>query len=166
MATCYVDAAARSESISGNQLVYEARSRHASTSSNGPPPCAKECSNLDRDMDPSISSWESKLAYLDSFKKKSSGALLISLADKLYNARAILLDLHKAGDQSEFWHRFNVPKGQTLAYYGCLVEAFGCAPSLDPRLRPLLDQLRDTILRIRSAHAKGRLPSPTRLPQR
>jgi len=117
-------------------------------------------------MDPSISSWESKLAYLDSFKKKSSGALLISLADKLYNTRAILLDLHKAGDQSEFWHRFNVPKGQTLAYYGCLVEAFGCAPSLDPRLRPLLDQLRDTILRIRSAHAKGRLPSPTRLPQR
>jgi GTP pyrophosphokinase len=50
---------------------------------------------------------------------------LVSAADKLHNARAILRDYRRLGE--ELWSRFNGGKEGTLWYYRALVEAFGGA---------------------------------------
>jgi len=47
---------------------------------------------------------------------------LVSAADKLHNARAILRDYRTQGES--LWSRFNGGKEGTLWYYRCLVEAF------------------------------------------
>jgi hypothetical protein len=52
---------------------------------------------------------------------------LVSAADKLHNARAILRDLRRLGDG--LWPRFNGGKDGTLWYYRSLVTAFAQAGS-------------------------------------
>ena len=47
----------------------------------------------------------------------------MSAADKLYNARAIRIDLAIEGEK--VWTRFNAPKEDQLWYYGKLAEIFG-----------------------------------------
>jgi hypothetical protein len=49
-------------------------------------------------------------------------AALVSLADKLHNARKIMLDLREEGES--VWGRFKVEKGETLWYYRSLATAF------------------------------------------
>ncbi len=49
-------------------------------------------------------------------------SLLISVADKLYNARTILRDLNVIGD--EIWDRFKASRDQSLWYYRALADAF------------------------------------------
>src|SRR2546421_271044 len=51
-----------------------------------------------------------------------AGTLLVSASDKLDNARAILADLRKDGD--DVWSRFMGGKEGTLWYYRSLVTAF------------------------------------------
>ena len=52
------------------------------------------------------------------------GALLVSLADKLHNARSILFDLRELG--AGLWSRFNTGSGpDQVWYYRELVAAFG-----------------------------------------
>jgi GTP pyrophosphokinase len=48
--------------------------------------------------------------------------LLVSASDKLYNARAILADLHQHG--AALWPRFTGGRDGVLWYYRALVEAF------------------------------------------
>ena len=48
--------------------------------------------------------------------------LLVSAADKLHNARSILLDLRTDGEV--VWSRFKGGKEGTLWYYRALVDAF------------------------------------------
>ena len=48
--------------------------------------------------------------------------LLVSGADKLHNARAILGDLREHGD--ELWMRFNRGASEQLWYYGALRDVF------------------------------------------
>src|SRR4051794_22675865 len=48
--------------------------------------------------------WERKRDYVGSFPQKSPAALRVSLADKLHNARSILIDYRTYGD--ELWARF------------------------------------------------------------
>jgi (p)ppGpp synthase/HD superfamily hydrolase len=69
---------------------------------------------------------ERKEAYLKSLHEAPNDVLRVSLADKLYNARAILFDLYQVGD--ELWRRFNHPKEDQLWYYRSLVSAFRSAP--------------------------------------
>jgi hypothetical protein len=52
----------------------------------------------------------------------SASVRLVSAADKLHNARAILRDLRRLGDG--LWPRFNGGKDGTLWYYRSLVQAF------------------------------------------
>jgi (p)ppGpp synthase/HD superfamily hydrolase len=61
--------------------------------------------------------------------------LRVSLADKIDNARAIVLDYHRLGER--LWARFNSVADQRW-YYRSLVEAFRAAPALDT---PLIDEL-------------------------
>jgi len=63
---------------------------------------------------------EKYLAHLRSTKNED--ALLVAVADKLHNARAILSDYREQGER--LWGRFNAPKTDQLWLYGRLVETF------------------------------------------
>lgn len=64
-----------------------------------------------------------KVAYVASFPTKSPAALRVSLADKLHNARSILLDYRTHGD--DLWARFKQGQGlATRVYYRELALAF------------------------------------------
>jgi (p)ppGpp synthase/HD superfamily hydrolase len=63
---------------------------------------------------------ERKNKYLEHLRNANADALLVSAADKLHNARAILADYRELGDK--LWERFNAPKKDQLWYYGALVE--------------------------------------------
>lgn len=65
---------------------------------------------------------ERKEAYLAGMAHKSADALLVSLADKTHNARAILDDLVVHGDT--LWDRFNSGRDGSLWYYDALARAF------------------------------------------
>jgi hypothetical protein len=50
--------------------------------------------------------------------------LLVSLSDKVHNARSILRDLRKPEIGTTVWERFKNPKEKTLWYYRELENAF------------------------------------------
>jgi len=67
-----------------------------------------------------------KEEYLEGLRVHSPGAIRVSLADKLHNARSILRDLRAAGPGAdEVWTRFNVGREDQLWYYRSLVRVFG-----------------------------------------
>ena len=68
---------------------------------------------------------ERKVAYINRISKKSPPARLVSAADKLHNARAILADYRILGE--DLWVRFAGKKDGTLWYYRSLVTAFRAA---------------------------------------
>ncbi len=69
-----------------------------------------------------------KEAYVAHVAKASPSVRLVSVADKLHNARSILADLRALGD--ELWDRFTGDKEGTLWYYRALVEAYaGAGPN-------------------------------------
>jgi (p)ppGpp synthase/HD superfamily hydrolase len=63
-----------------------------------------------------------KQKYIDEVATKPVDALLVSMADKLYNARSILEDFREIGDT--VWPRFTTGKDGTLWYYRSLLTAF------------------------------------------
>jgi hypothetical protein len=84
-------------------------------------------------------SWRArKEQYIDSIAEKTASEVLVSVADKLHNACAILRDFHALGDA--LWRRFNPEAGKTgtLGYYRGLVMAFErrIDQLQDPRLKP------------------------------
>ncbi len=66
-----------------------------------------------------------KEEYIASIEEKPLDAALVSFADKLHNARAILNDLRTVG--GELWGRFTGGKEGTLWYYQSLATAFNDA---------------------------------------
>jgi GTP pyrophosphokinase len=81
--------------------------------------------NSDRvDTDGDEPPWyERKRAFVDAFPAKSPAALRVCLADKLHNARSILLDYRTHGDV--LWSRFGQRQGlATRVYYRELAAAF------------------------------------------
>jgi len=80
-------------------------------------------------------SWLSrKEKYLEHLLSADEDILTVSLADKLHNARSILMDLRVNGNQ--IWNRFNGHKIGTLWYYRSLIEIFA------KRMKsPLIDEL-------------------------
>ncbi len=88
-----------------------------------------------RDRDPAR--WRvRKQIYIDQVATKPADALLVSMADKLYNARAILEDFRELGDK--LWPRFTAGKEGTLWYYRSLLTAF--RPRAENRLWHELDR--------------------------
>lgn len=86
--------------------------------------------------------WKSrKIAYLEKIKNSSDEVKLISLSDKVHNARSILRDLHLIGDKT--WDKFQGKKTGTLWYYQSLAKIFDDAPypALKNELRNLIDEL-------------------------
>jgi (p)ppGpp synthase/HD superfamily hydrolase len=67
--------------------------------------------------------WEvRKKSYIDRLRKEPEGTLLVSAADKLYNARAILEDYREIG--SAIWSRFKRGRKEQLWYFGELSKVF------------------------------------------
>jgi (p)ppGpp synthase/HD superfamily hydrolase len=100
-----------------------------------------------------------KEAYIAHLPTASPSVLLVSAADKLYNARSILKDYQVLGD--ELWQRFKGRKEGTLWYYRALVEAFSKTvphPQPHPPQYPLLvDELAKVVAEIESlAHFNSR----------
>jgi (p)ppGpp synthase/HD superfamily hydrolase len=78
---------------------------------------------------------ERKDKYLDHLRSANGDALLVSAADKLHNARAILSDYREL--RETLWSRFNAQKEDQLWYYGTLVETL--RQTAAPRM--LVDEL-------------------------
>jgi (p)ppGpp synthase/HD superfamily hydrolase len=82
---------------------------------------------------------ERKQRYIDHLPEASDGAILVSLADKLHNAHAILRDFRAHGD--ELWQRFSVQDPQLhLWYYRSLLGVYA------QRINSwMVDELREVI---------------------
>jgi (p)ppGpp synthase/HD superfamily hydrolase len=63
-----------------------------------------------------------KEAYLERLKSASPSVILVSMADKLHNARSLLRDYRRDG--ATMWDKFNGGKDGTLWYYRSLVEIY------------------------------------------
>ena len=68
---------------------------------------------------------ERKAAYLSALPGKADASLLVSLADKTHNVRAIAGDYHVLGEA--LWPRFTGRREGTLWYYRSLANAFRAA---------------------------------------
>jgi (p)ppGpp synthase/HD superfamily hydrolase len=78
--------------------------------------------NSDSDVEPKPPWRERKEAYVAAMTTKSPAALRVSLADKLHNARSIVADHARVGD--ELWERFSASREETCWYYAALAAAF------------------------------------------
>jgi GTP pyrophosphokinase len=76
----------------------------------------------DAEVDPKPPWLDRKKAYIAHLQRASKSVLLVSVCDKLHNARAILMDLRREG--AAMFKRFNATKEETLWYYRELVDAF------------------------------------------
>ncbi len=93
-----------------------------------------------------------KEAYLAHLEGERLDALLVSAADKLHNARAIVSDLRTHGPG--MFSRFNAGQAGTLWYYGALAEVFA------RRLPgPLARELSDAVAQMRFLAAEPAAPS-------
>jgi (p)ppGpp synthase/HD superfamily hydrolase len=72
--------------------------------------------------EPKPPSSERKKAFVQRIPDASQAVRRVALADKLHNARCILIDFHALGDR--VWERFNLDKRGELCYYRSLVSAF------------------------------------------
>ena len=66
--------------------------------------------------------WDRKSAYLEHLENASDDVLLVSGADKLHNARAIVIDLQEIGPA--VFDRFKAGMKGTLWYYRSLADIF------------------------------------------
>ena len=83
-----------------------------------------------------------KKRYLEHLAKCSGDAMLVSAADKLYNARAILDDLLDPSVGRAVFERFSASKEETLWYYRELGRIFS------DRQSPVAHRLNATVIEI------------------
>lgn len=103
-----------------------------------------ECSDTDEFPKPP---WkERKERYIAHLAFASGDALLVSAADKLHNARAILADLRTHGEG--VWERFNAGKDEILWYYRSVHQALERREALPPELLRELITVIDEISRV------------------
>ena len=76
----------------------------------------------DASEDPKPPWRERKEDYIASIRTADLSAIRVSLADKVYNARATLMDIEQEGESG--WLRFNGGKDGTLWYYHQLIGSY------------------------------------------
>lgn len=105
--------------------------------------------NSDTDVEPKPPWHERKRAYIAGVETKPIGAVRVSIADKLHNARSILADHQRIGD--EVWSRFSADRDDVLWYYEALAEAFEARRSeLGAGGEAALDELSRTVADLRA----------------
>ena len=104
--------------------------------------------NSDSDVEPKPPWLERKQDYIAAISHKQPDELRVSLADKLHNARAILLDFRTHGDA--LWGRFKAGEGESVRwYYRSLYQAFAARQdALGDQAIPVLDELGRTVAEI------------------
>ena len=86
--------------------------------------------------------WTRKRAHVKHLPHASASVRLVSAADKLHNARAIVRDQREIGDV--VFDRFTADKAATLWYYRALISAFRAsdtAPTLVDELNRVVTEL-------------------------
>jgi (p)ppGpp synthase/HD superfamily hydrolase len=108
-----------------------------------------DCS--DTDIIPKPPWRERKERYIAHLREATPSVRLISAADKLHNARAILSDYRQSGES--VWHRFNGGKAGTLWYYRAVTDALRARAET-----PLVDELDRVVTEIEQlAHRHDRI---------
>jgi (p)ppGpp synthase/HD superfamily hydrolase len=105
--------------------------------------------------------WTRKVRYLQRLSDESPEVALVSCADKVHNARAILSDYHRLGE--ELWSRFNPAAGRegTLWYYERLAAVLTeRLAEGNPGAAALSAELRRTVESLSSELATRRLKEP------
>lgn len=92
---------------------------------------------------------ERKMAYIEGVAEKSAGAALVSLCDKIHNARALATDCRIEGHGH--WSRFNAGRDDALWYYGALLQAFQARDDQEPSLRRALAEFSEAVAALRAA---------------
>ena len=92
---------------------------------------------------------ERKERYIEHLGSTPASVRLVSAADKLHNARAILADLRAIGD--ELWDRFTGGKQGTLWYYRAVTETLKEAGT--NRVVAELDRVVDEVEKLASREA-------------
>ncbi len=94
--------------------------------------------------------WERKRAYLDHLRSLEDplkqSVLRVTMADKLFNLRAIRRDVEQSNDREAFWALFTTGAEGQLWYYGCLATIFAAHDLESPIVREigrLLQEIRD-----------------------
>jgi len=94
--------------------------------------------------------WEErKRFYLDNVRRADPALLRVTVADKIDNARAILADHRRIGD--DVWARFNAPREDILWYYTEALKAYRQAAVNSP----LLDDLQILVWEMRKVIKDG-----------
>lgn len=90
--------------------------------------------------------WERKKKHLAHLPEASSSVLLVSVTDKLHNARCILADYREIGE--ELWNRFKTRKEGTLWYYQELVRVYRQSAKLPTALVDELERVVGEMVRL------------------
>jgi len=106
--------------------------------------------NSDTDVVPKPPWRERKEAYIADVATKDVGAVRVSIADKLHNARMIVFDHRAVGDG--LWDRFRTKSApDVLWYYESLLEAFDARRGeLGPGGVAALEELERTVAEMRA----------------
>lgn len=91
---------------------------------------------------------ERKETYISHISDASPSVRLVSAADKLHNARAILADYRQVG--AHLWRRFNGGRDGTLWYYRALADIFQATEST-----PLTEELKRTVTELERVTARS-----------
>jgi GTP pyrophosphokinase len=90
----------------------------------------------DTDQTPKPPWRERKEKYVAHLRDAPPSTLLVATADKLANARSLVMDFRKAGHR--LWERFNAGRDDTLWYYRSILEA---VPRSDERVKTVAEEL-------------------------
>jgi len=109
----------------------------------------------DSEIIPKLPWRQRKERYIAHISSADTSVLLVSVADKLYNAQSILKDYLLVGE--DIWERFQGKKAGTLWYYRSLVTAFNQA-EVNESIRFLVAELAQVVSTIEIL-AQDRKPS-------
>jgi len=132
------------EDQGGEEMLNEIRERFGETVAEIVEGCSDSFSYDPEDKLP----WkERKQDYINHLATDASpSTLLVSMADKLHNARAMLTDYSFIGEP--FWTRFNATREEEKWYYHQLLEAFRnrtVPPSLSREFERVVNNLTEAI---------------------
>ena len=101
----------------------------------------------DSDTHPKKPWRERKERYIAHLAAADASVLLVAGADKLHNARSLLIDLRRIGDK--VWSRFNAGREESLWFYRSVVAAMRGNPANNAAL---VDELERTVAEIDAAN--------------